>query len=73
MHILNLPLSSMPAPIPSVLEKQDVSVEMDLRPRRWCRVLNLLVNGIEAMHSIAWDDMVLTAPHLVCHLRCVYL
>lgn len=32
MHILNLPLSSMPAPIPSVLEKQDVSVEMDLRP-----------------------------------------
>jgi hypothetical protein len=31
-HILNLPFSSMLAPIPSVLEKQDVSVEMDSFP-----------------------------------------
>jgi hypothetical protein len=38
-----------------------------------CRVLNLLVNGIEAMRSIARDDMILTASHLICHLRCVYL
>jgi hypothetical protein len=29
---LNLPFSSMLAPIPSVLEKQDVSVEMDSFP-----------------------------------------
>jgi hypothetical protein len=32
MHILSLPFSSMLAPISSVLEKQDVSVEMDLFP-----------------------------------------